>query len=180
MNTQRLFRLILLTFLVFQARPAHSHDASYPHHREDFEAITRRREMRIPVLIITAGFVAVLAGVFYTALRSGRDAEAGRHETESDRLERGVKTAARAARFALSERQPVEAAIRAALAAYAGIAGVIWRQQSLIVNGSSIRCKLGADVVVIRIFDRGDKYEIEACAAADGVNTRELCVLQKA
>ena len=49
--------LICLTFLTYLA---HSHDAFFPHHREDL----RKEEARLTVVFITAGFVITLGAVF--------------------------------------------------------------------------------------------------------------------
>ena len=52
-----------------------AHDAFYPHHREDFENMTRRRELRGTVLLSTAVFLSILGTVVYVALRKSKDTD---------------------------------------------------------------------------------------------------------
>ena len=150
-----------------------AHDAFYPHHREDFEAIARQRELRGAVLIITVGFVSVLVGVLYLALRKGQEADQTQWQTEQGRLEYASNRAAQAAHTVLLVQGASEA-IRAALAAYANASGAAWNQKSVVVTGTAIRCKIGSDMVIIRIFDRGDKCQIEVDAACNAVNARSV------
>ena len=70
-----LFSLILLLSvgILHSGTPISAHDASYPHHREDFENMARRRELRTTVLLSTVVFLCVLAAVVYVALRRSTD-----------------------------------------------------------------------------------------------------------
>ena len=61
-----LIRLLLLSVgMLCWWTPVLAHDAFYPHHREDFENMTRRRELRGTVLLSTAVFLCVLGTVVY-------------------------------------------------------------------------------------------------------------------
>ena len=153
-------------------RLGYAHDAFYPHHSEDFEAITRRRETKGLVLIITAGFTALLVGVFVVALRSSKHAEAEHQQTAAERLERGVTAAVMSAERALAENQTVASAIRQALTAYAESVGVVWHNSGLVINGNSVRCKIASDVVVIRIAQTETGYSVEVHAENDGAHAK--------
>jgi len=165
--------LITMMGLMLLTQFAHAHDAFYPHHREDFEAMTRRQEVRGLVLIITAGFVSVLVGVFYVAWRKGGGDAQQFHETEQARLERASNAAAQAARAAILD-PGATGAIHAALAAYANASGIVWNQNSVRVSGSSIRCKIGSDVVIVNIFHQGEQYQIELDASCDEANVKAV------
>lgn len=41
-------------------------------------------------------------------------------------------------------------------------------------QGKSIRCKIGSAVVIVRIFDQVDKYEVEVNASCGEANARSL------
>ena len=64
---------VMLLLLVCYATPVSAHDAFYPHHRDDFENMARRRELRTTVLLSTAAFLCVLGAVVYIALRRSTD-----------------------------------------------------------------------------------------------------------
>lgn len=162
--------LMTLIGLTLLAHAAHSHEAVYPHHRDDL----RKEEARLTVLLITAGFVLVLAGVFYIASRSEKRETQQARESEQGRLERAANEAARVGRTALLDQGTSEEAIRAALAAYAKVSGVAWNQNSVMVNGESIRCQIGGDVIVVRIFDQADQYGIEVNAARGETNAKSV------
>ena len=50
----------ILLLLVCYGTPIAAHDAFYPHHREDFENMARRRELRTTVLLSTLLFSVFL------------------------------------------------------------------------------------------------------------------------
>ena len=154
--------LMCLTFLVCVA---HSHDAFYPHHREDL----RKSEMRLTVVFITAGFVLVLGAIFYVVLRNeGRESQRT-HESEHDRLEGAANEAAHVGRATLLGGGTPEATILATLTAYAKRLEFVWNPASVLVVGNTIRCQVGGDVVVVRIFQQADRNKIEVKASRDGV-----------
>ena len=173
-------RLITLIGLMLLAHFAHSHDAFLPHHREDFDAMTRRQELQTTVLIITTGFIAVLAAVFYVASRGGRKENQEVYDTEQTRLERATKGAAQAAYAVLLDQGTPDETIRAALAAYAHASGVAWNQNSVVVSGEAIRCKIGSDVVVVKIFNPLGKCEIEVSASCDETNAKSVLEVSSA
>ena len=149
--------LLCLTFSTYLAYP---HDAFYPHHREDL----RKEEARLTVVFITAAFVIVLGTIFYMVLRNeNRESERTR-ESEQDRLEGAANEAAHVGRATLLEGATPEATILATLTAYAKRLEFVWNPASVLVVGNAIRCQIGGDVVVVRIFQQagGDKIEVKA------------------
>ena len=154
--------LICLTLSVYLA---HSHDAFYPHHREDL----RKEEARLTVLFITAGFVILLGTIFYMVLHNEKRERQRTHESEQDRLAGAANEAAHVGRATLLEGGTVEAAIQAALAAYAKRLEFVWNPDSVLVVGNAIRCQIGGDVVVVRIFNQADTDKIEVKASRDEV-----------
>ena len=136
-----------------------AHDAFYPHHREDFENMTRRRELRGTVLLSTAVFLCVLGTVVYIALRKSKDTDKTDEsdtKTVQKRLASAANSAAGAAKRVLNAKGNVTEAAEAALTTYAEASGVTWRQCS---DGKGraeavpyqIRCKIGTDVVTLSI-----------------------------
>lgn len=154
--------LICLTLSTYLA---HSHDAFYPHHREDL----RKEEARLTVVFITAGFVILLGAVFYMVLRNEKRESERTHESEQDRLAGAANEAAHVGRAALLEGGTAEATILAALAAYAKRLEFVWNPDSVLVVGNAIRCQIGGDVVVVRIFNQADTDKIEVKASRDDV-----------
>lgn len=139
--------------------PVLAHDAFYPHHREDFENMTRRRALRGTVLLSTAVFLCVLGTVVYVALRKSKDTDnidESDTKTVQERLASAANGAAGAAKRVLNADGNVAAAAEAALTTYAEASGVTWRQRS---DGKGcaeavpyqIRCKIGTDVVTLSI-----------------------------
>ena len=157
--------LATLICLTLSAYLAHSHDAFYPHHREDL----RKEEARLTVLFITAGFVILLGVIFYMVLRNESQESQQTRESEQDRLEGAANEAAHAGRATLLEGETAEATILAALAAYAKRLEFVWNPASVLVEGNTIRCQIGGDVVVVRIFRQADTDKIEVKASRDEV-----------
>ena len=157
--------LAVLICLTFSAYLAYSHDAFYPHHRGDL----RKEEARLTVVFITAGFVILLGTIFYMVLRNEKQESQRIHESEQDRLAGAANEAAHVGRATLLEGGTDEATIHAALAAYAKRSEVVWNSTSVLVVGNAIRCQIGGDVVVVRIFQQADTYKIEVKASRDEV-----------
>ena len=159
---RRFFRYPLLLLSVGMLcwwTPVLAHDAFYPHHREDFENMTRRRELRGTVLLSTAVFLCVLGTVVYVALRKSKDiddTDESDTKTVQERLASAANGAAGAAKRVLNADGNVAEAAEAALTTYAGASGVTWRPRS---DGKrraesvpyQIRCKIGSDVVTLSI-----------------------------
>lgn len=155
-----LYSLLLLSVsMLCWWTPVLAHDAFYPHHREDFENMTRRRELRGTVLLSTAVFLCVLGTVVYVALRKSKDTDnADERDTKTvqERLASAANGAAGAAKRVLNADGNVAEAVEAALTTYAEASGVTWRQRS---DGKrrpesvpyQIRCKIGSDVVTLSI-----------------------------
>ena len=139
--------------------PVFAHDAFYPHHREDFENMTRRRELRGTVLLCTAVFLCVLGSVVYVALRKSKetdDTNESDTKTVQERLEHAANKAANAAKRVLNVEENVSGAAEVALTTYAEASGVTWRQRPDGKNRTEsvpyqIRCKIGSDVVTLSI-----------------------------
>ncbi len=139
--------------------PVLAHDAFYPHHREDFENMTRRRELRGTVLLSTAVFLCVLGTVVYLALRKSKDTDKTDEndtKTVQERLESAANSAVGAAKRVLNADGNVAAAAETALTTYAEASGVTWRPHSDRKSRAEsvpyqIRCKIGSDVVTLSI-----------------------------
>ncbi len=165
--------LATLICLTLSAYLAHSHDAFYPHHRDDL----RKEEARLTVVFITAAFVILLGTIFYMVLRNEKQETQRTHESEQDRLAGAANEAAHVGRATLLEGETVEAAILAALAAYAKRLEFVWNPDSVLVEGNTIRCQIGGDVVVVRIFRQADTDKFEVKASRDEVTAGSVLEL---
>ena len=154
--------LICLTFSTYLV---HSHDTFVPHHREDL----RNEEARLTVVFITAGFVVLLGAIFYMVLRNEKRQNEQTRESEHDRLAGAANEAAHVGRATLLEGGTAEATILAALATYAKRLEFVWNSDSVLVVGNAIRCQIGGDVVVVRIFNQANTDKIEVKASRDEV-----------
>ena len=159
---QRFFTALLLLLsvgILCWCAPISAHDAFYPHHREDFENITRRRELRTTVLLSTAVFLCVLGAVIYVAMRkSGEETDVNEREakTVEERLRHAVHNAGTAARQVLDATGNIAEATTACFSTYAEASGVAWQSRSDIQNRPEslpyqIRCKIGSDIVTLSI-----------------------------
>lgn len=137
----------------------YAHDAFYPHHREDFENMTRRRELRGTVIVSTIVFVGVVGAVIYVAMRkSNTDDKTDQIEakTVQERLEYATNNAAKAARHALNTKSSIKEAATTALTTYAETSGIAWHPRAYGQNSAEsipyqIRCKIGHDIVTLSI-----------------------------
>ena len=154
------FSLLLLSIgMLCWSTPISAHDAFYPHHREDFENIRRRRELRGTVILSTIAFVGVVGAIIYVALRkSSADDKTDQMESKTvqERLEDTANNAAKAARHVLNTNGTIEEAVVTALTTYAETSGVTWRPHSYGQTNTEsipyqIRCKIGNDVVTLSI-----------------------------
>ena len=154
------FPLLLLSIgTLFWSTPTSAHDAFYPHHREDFKNMTRRRELRGTVILSTIAFVGVVGAIIYVALRkSSTDDKTDQMEakTVQERLEYAANNAAKAARHVLNTNSNIKEAVITALTTYAETSGVAWRPHSYGQTNTEsipyqIRCKIGNDVVTLSI-----------------------------
>ena len=154
---QKSFSILLL--LVCYGTPISAHDAFYPHHREDFENMARRRELRTTVLLSTAAFLCVLGAVVYVALRkSTEDSDIDKVDakTVQEQLERATNSAVSAARQSLDTKGDIAEAATACFTTYAEAFGVTWRPPSYKQHRPEsvpyqMRCKIGADVLTLSI-----------------------------
>ena len=154
------FPLLLLTIgILCWSPPISAHDAFYPHHREDFESMTRRRELRGTVILSTTVFLCVLGTVVYIALRKSKDADdidESDAKTVQERLKDAANRAASAAKYVLNTEGNIAKAAETALTTYAEVSGVTWQQRSYRQNRAEsvpyqIRCKIGSDIVMLSI-----------------------------
>ena len=61
-----IFALLFLSMgPVYWQPPISAHEAFYPHHREDFENMARRRQLRGTVILSTIIFVGVVGTIIY-------------------------------------------------------------------------------------------------------------------
>lgn len=164
---RKLFFLLLL--LVCYGTPIAAHDAFYPHHREDFENMARRRELRTTVLLSTAAFLCVLGTVVYVALRRNTvdsDVDEADTKTVQEHLEHAINSAANAAQQVLDAKGDVAAAATVCLTTYAEACGATWQQRSYGQPQPEsipyqIRCKIGSDVVTLSINTKVIQLKVE-------------------
>ena len=154
------FPLLLLSVgILYWSTPTFSHDAFYPHHREDFESMTRRRELRSTVILSTAVFLSVLGTIVYVALRKSKDADdtdESDAKTVQERLADVAHRAASAAEYVLNTEGNIAKAAETALTTYAEASGVTWQPRSYGRSYAEsvpyqIRCKIGSDIVTLSI-----------------------------
>ena len=161
--------LLLSIGMLYRVTPIAAHDAFYPHHREDFENMTRRRELRVTVLFSTVAFLAILGVVVYLALRkSGDDSDIADADAKmvQERLERATHNAAQAALQSLNANGNVAEAATVCFSTYAESCGVTWpprpdgphRVESVTYQ---IRRKIGADVVTLSITPKSVQIRVE-------------------
>lgn len=171
-----MFRFLLPTILISLCiglpcwiAQSFAHDTFYPHHREDFESMTRRRELRGVVLLSTTAFLLVLGTVVYIGLRKSKDVnESNRDETETvqERLVAAANTAAAAAIHALNTGESIPKAAETALTTYANVSGITWqlrshRQSPTETVPYHIRCKIGYDIVTLSITPEVVQLQVE-------------------
>ena len=136
-----------------------AHDAFYPHHREDFENMARRRELRTTVLLSTAAFLCVLGAVVYVALRRSTDdsdVDEVDAKTVQEHLEHATNRAVSAARQSLDTNGDIAEATTVCFTTYAEAFDVRWRPPSYAQRlpesvPYQMRCKIGMDVVTLSI-----------------------------
>ncbi len=176
------FFLLLLSIGVLCWRaPITAHDAFYPHHREDFENMTRRRQLRGTVIVSTIVFVGVVGAVIYVAMRKSiADDKTDQIETKTvqERLEHAANTAAKAAQQVLNANRNIKEAATTALTTYAEISGVTWHPRSHgQVNPKSvpyqIRCKIGNDIVTLSINTNVIRVKADHYFSKTGFSSQE-------
>jgi len=154
-----LFFLLLFISMLCWRTPITAHDAFYPHHREDFENMARRRQLRGTVILSTIVFVGVVGTIIYVAMRKSiADNKTDHIETKTiqERLAYAANHAAEAAQHVLKTNNNIKEAATTALTTYAETSGVSWQPRSHgLANAESvpyhIRCKIGNDVVTLSI-----------------------------
>ena len=168
----------MLLLLLCYAMPISAHDTFYPHHREDFENMARRRELRTTVLLSTAAFLCVLGAVVYMALRRSKedtDVDEIDLKTVQEHLEHATHSAVHAARQVLDTEGDIAAAVTVCFATYSEILGVTWRPPSYRQNPPEsvpyqIRCTIGADVLTLNIDSEVVRLKAEHSPAKIGVS----------
>ena len=177
---QKSFPILLL--LLCYGTPISAHDAFYPHHRDDFENMARRRELRTTVLLSTAAFLGILGTIVYIALRKIRDdnaVDAVDTKTDQEHLEHAINSAANAAQQVLDTEGDIAEAATVCLTTYAEACGVTWQKRSY---GQShpesvpyqMRCKIGADVVTLSINTKIIQLKVERGLSKTGFGSQEL------
>ena len=164
------FPLLLLSVgILCWSTPIFAHDAFYPHHREDFESMTRRRELRGTVILSTTIFLCVLGTIVYIALRRIKDADdidESETRTVQERLADAANRAAHAAKYVLNTEGSIAKAAETALTTYAEASGVTWQSRSYGRSRAEsvpyqIRCKIGADIVTLNINTEVVQLKVE-------------------
>lgn len=178
-----LFSLILLLSIgiLHSSTPTSAHDAFYPHHREDFENMARRRELRTTVLLSTVVFLCVLGAVVYVALRKSTDdtdIDEVDAETVQERLRDAANGAARAAQQELDTTGNVAEAAAACFTTYAEAFGLTWRPPSYEQRRPEsvpyqMRCKIGADVLTLSIDTQAVQLKVEHTPSKVGLSSQE-------
>ena len=170
----------MLLLLLCYGTPIFAHDAFYPHHREDFENMARRRELRTTVLLSTAAFLCVLGTVVYVALRRNTaesDVDEADTKTAQEHLEHAINRAANAAQQVLKAKGDVAAAATACLTTYAEVCGATWQQRSYGQPQPEsipyqIRCKIGSDVVTLSINTKVIQLKVERGLSKTGFGSQ--------
>jgi len=178
-----LFSLILLLSVgvLPSSTPISAHDAFYPHHREDFENMARRRELRTTVLLSTVVFLCVLGAVVYVALRRSTDdtdVDDVDAKTVQKRLRDAANRAARATQQVLDTTGDVAEAATACFTTYAEAFGVTWRPPSYEQRRPEsvpyqMRCKIGTDVVTLSIDTQAVQLKVEHTPSKVGLSSQE-------
>lgn len=171
----------ILFLLLCYGTPISAHDAFYPHHREDFENIARRRELRTTVLLSTVVFLCVLGAVVYVALRKSTgdsDVDKVEAETVQEHLARATNRAVRAAKQSLDTKGNIAEAATVCFTTYADMLGVTWRppaygQRHPESVPYQIRCKIGSDVVTLSIHDEVVRLKAERTSSKMGGSSQE-------
>ena len=174
--------LLLLQFIgtLYWCTPIPAHDAFYPHHREDFANMARRRELRTTVLICTAAFLAVLTAVVYAALRNSKtqnDIDKRDAKTVQEQLTNAANSAAHAALQTLNANGNIAEAATTCLTTYAETCGVTWHprpyaENTTVLNPYQIRCKIGADVITLSIDTASIRLKAEHDLSKTGFSTQ--------
>ena len=170
----------ILLLLLCHGTPISAHDAFYPHHREDFENMARRRELRTTVLLSTAAFLGILGTVIYVALRRNtddNDVDETDTKTAQAHLEHAINRAANAAQQVLDATGNVTEAATVCLTTYAEAADGTWRPrpygqphpESLPYH---IRCKIGSDVVTLSINTKAIHLKVERGLSKTGFGSQ--------
>ena len=170
----------ILLLLLCHGTPISAHDAFYPHHREDFENMARRRELRTTVLLSTVVFLGILGTVVYIALRRNtddRDVDEVDTKTAQAHLEHAINRAANAAQQALEAKKNVTEAATVCLTTYAEASDATWRprfygQQPPESVPYQIRCKIGADVVTLSINTKVIQLKVERGLSKTGFGSQ--------
>ena len=176
---RKFFSILLLLFCY--ATPISAHDTFYPHHREDFENMARRRELRTTVLLSTAAFLCVLGTVVYVALRKSTDDSDVSEvdlKTVQEHLARATSRAVNAARQSLDTKGDIAEAASACFTTYADMFGVTWRPPSYEQRRPEsvpyqMRCKIGSDVVTLSIDAEIVRLRVEHTPSKIGLSSQE-------
>ena len=182
MHSKFFARLLLLQVIgtLYWWTPISAHDTFYPHHREDFENMARRRELRTTVLLCTVAFLVVLTAVVYAALRNSKNEnDIDKHDTETvqERLTSAVNRAANTALQALNANGNIAEAATTCLTTYAEACGATWRPPRYAENQAvskpyQIRCKIGTDVVTLSIDTEKIRLKAEYDPSKTGFGTQ--------
>ena len=171
----------ILLLLLCYGIPISAHDAFYPHHREDFENMARRRELRTTVLLSTTVFLCVLGAVVYVALRKSTDdsdVDKVEAKTVQEHLARATNSAVSAARQSLDTKGDIAEAATVCFSTYADMLGVTWRPPSYGQRRPQsvpyqIRCKIEADVVTLSIDNEVVRLKAERTPSKMGLSSQE-------
>ena len=170
----------ILLLLLCHGTLISAHDAFYPHHREDFENMARRRELRTTVLLSTAVFLGILGTVVYIALRRNTDesdVDEVDTKTAQAHLEHAINRAANAAQQALEAKEDITEAATVCLTTYAEASDATWRPHSYGQPPPEsvpyqIRCKIGSDVVTLSINTKVIQLKVERGLSKTGFGSQ--------
>ena len=168
--TRRRTRTALtLALLLAAATAAVSHDTVLPHHVEDVEDLAHARDVRGLALVITIGFVVVLATVIVLATRyAPEDDGAADLREEQERIKAALLTTAEAAKAHVAADDAVLA--RAITDAYSAAVGHVTPhgapEDAMRVWGDGQT--FGEDTLTVRRTEPGKDVELTATTTTAG------------
>ncbi|GIX06597.1 MAG: hypothetical protein KatS3mg115_1000 [Candidatus Poribacteria bacterium] len=177
--------LSVAMLLTLSLGPGRAHDTWLPHHREDFQELARRKELRTTVLVITIGFALFLGGLVVYVFRSTEPARSleGLKE-EQDRLHRTVLEALSAARGELrkGDKTEIQAAFLDAYRKAAGVSAlpVALDEESWQVEGDRVRIHYRAEDGTLHVEASGQIGGVSVTINQRGEISFERFTLQRA
>lgn len=156
----RLMKLIIIACFVALScfvitNHCEAHDAFYPHHLKDTKAATKRGQILVITLVVSAGLIILIGTAI---LRGGKEKETDSTENVATaELRASVIAAVIEGQRGLEESR--EKALKMALSAYARARGIEWRNEELGYSPSNAYT-IGKDRVTVTISDGDAAIEV--------------------